>query len=259
MLVRAFQVKFGRRYGFRPRTDQAMMHHARVHPDIDDIAHLHVVIRIFTQQFLDIQIEPGVHAILFDQRGHLGNQDRTVRMQFIGVFVDKKGNRHAPGPLPGNAPVRPPVHHAHDPGFAPVGYPLHFADLGKSLLAQTGLVHADEPLGRRAKNQRRFVAPAMRVTVLDRFTAQQYIFFCQQIDDEIVGLEYMLPFDQRRAGDKTAVAANRIFHRQIVLDTGGKVFLTMARRGVNGAGARLDGDIVPGDHRDLAIIEGMLQ
>ena len=89
-------------------------------------------------------------------------------MQFGGFFVNEKCDRHPPGALTRNTPVRAIVHHAFDarltPGRTPLDGVLNFIH---RLIQQACLIHADKPLRRRTENNRRFMAPAVRVAVRD--------------------------------------------------------------------------------------------
>src|SRR5210317_1393381 len=91
----------------------------------------------------------------------------AVRMWFAALAIDKQRDRHSPGPLPRNTPVRPALYHRPDPLFAPFRDPPNSGNRGQRLTAKALPVHADKPLRRRAKNHRRLVPPAVRVAVAE--------------------------------------------------------------------------------------------
>ncbi len=69
-------------------------------------------------------------------------------------------------------------------------------------LAQSRLLHADEPLRRCAKNDRRFVTPAMRIGMMIRLILEQTAVVVQHFDHMRVGVEYLFARKQRRRGRK---------------------------------------------------------
>ena len=99
------------------------------------------------------------------------------------LLVHEQRDRHAPGALARDAPVRPVLDHAGDALLAPGRRPLHFLDVAQRVRAQALLVHADEPLRRGAEDHRRLVAPAMRIAVLDTARDAQPAARLQLLDD----------------------------------------------------------------------------
>ena len=73
--------------------------------------------------------------------GQRGGQHRLAALD----AVDRR-DRHAPGPLPRDAPVGPVGEHERQPLLAPCRDPLHLLDRLDRLLAQARGVHRDEPL-----------------------------------------------------------------------------------------------------------------
>ena len=111
--------------------------------------------------------------------------------------------------------------------------------------AQPVLVEADEPLRCRAKDQRRLVAPAMRVAV--RRTSPRAAacpLSAEHRDDGVVGLIDVHAGEARRAGDIDAGAIHRIVERQAVRDARREVVLAMAGRRVHRARARIERHVV---------------
>ncbi len=85
-----------------------------------------------------------------------------------------------------------------------------------ALRAQTALIHADEPLRRGAEDQRRLVAPAMRVAVPQRLLVQQRTSALELLHHDGIGVVDAQTSHQRRVGDEAAVRPHRIDHRQAV-------------------------------------------
>src|SRR6202007_2511927 len=82
-------------------------------------------------------------------------------------------DRHTPGALARHAPVRLAFDHRLDP-VARLGWnPADFRDCRQGLLPETLLLHADEPLRRIAKDQRRLGAPRMWVGMKERAASEQ--------------------------------------------------------------------------------------
>src|SRR5512134_4171344 len=98
------------------------------------------------------------------------------------------------------------------------------------------LLHRDKPLRSRTENDRRLVAPAMRITVLDRMVMQELAFRLQDFDHMLVRFEHVLAGEQFGRGQKYAVASDRVIDRQTISKAGDIVFLTVAGRGMHGAG-----------------------
>jgi hypothetical protein len=133
--------------------------------------------------------EPGFDARAFSPFSATASMSSCVRgMQLAGLFLHEQRDRHAPGALARDAPVRAILDHAGDALLAPGRGPLRFADVAQRMRAQILLVHADEPLRRGAENHGRLVPPAMRVAVSERHVMHQATTLFQQLDDDRVGL-----------------------------------------------------------------------
>ena len=70
-------------------------------------------------------------------------------------------------------------------------------------------VHGDEPLRGGAEDDRRLVAPAVRITVGQRGGMQQFPARLERLNHVFVGLEYMFAGEQLGVGEELAVAADR--------------------------------------------------
>src|SRR5690554_7169491 len=68
--------------------------------------------------------------------------------------MDKQRDRHAPGALTGDTPVRALLKHGFDTVLAPTRNPADALDGFQGIGAQVELVHADEPLGGGPVDQR---------------------------------------------------------------------------------------------------------
>ena len=79
--------------------------------------------------------------------------------------------------------------------------------------AQALLLHADEPLRRRAEHDRRLVAPAMRIAVRDLRAASSTPRSRSRSTMTVVRLPDVLAAEDRVVGQIHAVAADRIEHR----------------------------------------------
>ncbi len=119
-------------------------------------------------------------------------------MEVARYFVDKQCDRYAPGPLSRDTPVRSFCQHGVDARPTPVRHPLHVLHRLFGGVKQSVARHTDKPLGGRAKNNRRLVAPAMRVTVLEGLVTQQHISLRERCHDVVIGFENMLTREYRR-------------------------------------------------------------
>ena len=96
-------------------------------------------------------------------------------MQLAALPIDEQRDRHAPGALAGDTPVGTITDHAGDARLSPLGQPFDGLDGLKGGLAQTALIHADEPLRRGPKDNRGLVAPAMWIAVFEWRVVQKRI------------------------------------------------------------------------------------
>ena len=103
---------------------------------------------------------PSVGAVAFDGRGDAG-VDLFVLQGLAGALVHEQGQRRAPGPLAADQPVRPVLHHGPQAVVAGLrveggGVDGRERRLAQGLAAGERGVHADEPLGRVAEDDRGF-------------------------------------------------------------------------------------------------------
>jgi len=269
VLVGAFEVhhavtRLAREFG--SAVEYAEMRDARIEPDVEDVGHLLVPRGLVAEQFGGIERVPGVDTGPLHPLRDLLHQLHAARMRLLRGPVDEQRNRHAPGALARNAPVRAPGHHSGHAFLAPCREPVHVvADRFQRRLAQSRRFHADEPLRRGAERDRRLVPPAMRVAVRDLRRREQHAAFAQQVGDRVVRLPDELAFDQRRAGQVDAVAADRVQHagrirvHQAVFAPDREILHAMTGCRVHRAGALLRRHVRAEDERDRALVERMPQ
>ena len=260
MLVRTFEIDVGReRNEAGPERRQDVMHGAGVEPHVHHVGALLVDERFVAQEVTRVQREPGLDAALGDELGDLLEQFRRLRVRLARFPVHEHRERHAPGTLARDAPVGARLDHAGDALLAPAGNPLHAADRVERVAAQPGLLHAQEPLRRRAENHRRLVAPAIRVAVPDLLGVDEATGVAQCLDDLRVRVPDRQALEQRRAGDETPVVAHRVVDRQVVAAAHLVVVGAVAGRRVHGTGARIERHVVAEDDRHLALVERVLE
>ena len=268
MLVRTFEIQIGRLVE-ATRQQHALVRDARVEPDIEDVGDLLVVGGLVAQQFAGVERVPDVDTVLLDAIGDQTHQLGAARMRLTGFAVHEQRDRHAPGALARDRPVRAAFDHAGDARLAPFGIPGHILDRGQRIVAQLGLRHRDEPLRRRAERDRRLVAPAMRIAVLDPGECEQAALRAQRVDDDVVGLPDVQAgepgvADRRRGRQIHAATVDRIdLGRGVAVEQAvgladDVVLLAVAGRRVHGAGAVLGRDVLAEDYRNVALgVEGM--
>ena len=151
---------------------------AGVEPHVDGVGDL-AVLRGIDAEVLAGRREPGLDAALRDAGRGLLEQPLGVGMQLVGLAVEEEGQRHAPVALARKRPVRAVGDHRLDARASPrrdrtscsrsPAAPSREAcgRRCRGLRRRRRHVHADEPLRRRAEDDRRLVAPAMRVAVAE--------------------------------------------------------------------------------------------
>ena len=239
------------------------MRGAGVEPDVQGVGDLVVLRRFVTEQLGRVHFEPGFNAFLFDALGNFFHQLDGTRVQLAAFLVQEERDRHAPVTLTRDAPVRAVSDHRMQarltPGRDERGL---FNGLDGTLTQGSArdrlLVHAHEPLRRRAVDQRRLVAPAVHVAVRDGFGMQQAADFRQLVDDVLVGLEDELATEKLQRVDIHTVALHRaddvvVGHAVTFADH--KVVDAIGGRAVNHTGTGAQFDVVSQVHRRQAIVE----
>ena len=108
-------------------------------------------------------------------------------------------------------------------------------------------VHPHEPLGRRQEDHRVVAPPAVRVGVLVRLVVPQPSALGERLDHRGVGFEHLLAGKQPHLVGEAAVRADGRVDLEAVFHARQVVVRAMAGRGVHGAGALLERDVV-GQH-----------
>ncbi len=98
----------------------------------------------------------------------------------------------------------------------------------------------------------------MRIGVIVRFALEQAAALSQDLDHMGVGIEHPLAREDGCRGQETPVSPDGILHLESVTAPDDIVLQAVAGRGVNGAGPGIEGDVIAQDHRNAALIEGML-
>ena len=260
VLVRALQVEVRRGSQALALFQAAGVGDARVEPDVQGVLDLVVMSRLGdTDQVRGLQLEPGLDALALHLPRHRLNQLRRARMQGAGLLVDQQGDGHAPGALARDAPVRAVAHHGLDAGTAPVRGPGDALDLAQGGVPQALPLHADEPLGGGAEDDGGLVAPAMGITVGEAGRLDQGAPGLEGVHDLLVGAEDMFTGEEGGVGQEAAVAAHGVLHPQAVAVADQIIIQAMAGGGVDGAGAGLQGDMLPEDDGHLPVVEGVLE
>ena len=107
----------------------------------DAVGARHGLVAAQDQQVFRFEIEPRLNTLLLNLLGYAFDQRDRVRVKFTRFLMDEEGDRHTPGPLPGDTPVGPIFDHPFDACLAPIGGPADLLDLGHRFIAQLCLVH----------------------------------------------------------------------------------------------------------------------
>ena len=240
---------------------------AGVEPDVQRVADLVVLGGLVAEQLGGVQLEPGLDALLLDALGHGLHQLGSTRVQLAAFLVQEERNGHAPVALARDAPIRPPGDHAVQARLAPGRDEGGLLDAGDGTLAQGAalgrlLVHADEPLGGGAVDQRGLVAPAVHVAVVDLLVGQQAADLGQLVDDRRVGLPDELATEERQRLGVHAVALHRIEDVVVVHAVAlarVEVVLAVGRGRMDDAGTGVQGHIVGQVDRGETLVEGVTE
>jgi uncharacterized protein YbaA (DUF1428 family) len=185
------------------------------------------------------------------------DQFRRARMQFAGLLVHEEGHRHAPVALARDAPVGTVGDHragAPAPGreelvSSTASAPSRAASRRLRRRA-SACIHADEPLRRGAEDDRRLVAPAVRVAVRI-FSACLSSGPWRSVRRP--SCWHPRSSGRRRCGVYSARTCRRpptgLCHRQAVASGRHVVVHAVRGRGVHQAGTGLQRDVVAQDHR----------
>ena len=155
MLVGALEVERGRPLQLGPPLQHGGVGAAALEPDVQDVVDLLVVVGGVgvAQELLRVAGPPGVGTLVLEGAGdpldHLGVAQHLAR-----GLVDEHRDRHAPGALARDAPVRPGLDHRAQPVLAARRDEAGLVDGGQRLVAQmVRPIHRDEPLRGGAEDQ----------------------------------------------------------------------------------------------------------
>ena len=247
VLVRSFQVKVRRRVQPGAVVHDGHMGTAGINPDVQRILALFPGLRqaeAFAQVFIG-EFKPDVGTVFLHHIRDFANQSGV--QDGFAVFVKEDGQRHAPGALAGDAPVRPGFHRAVNAVAAPGGQPLHLVYFFQGLRAE--LVHGDEELFHGPENYRRLGTPAVRVLVAVFFHAEEVVALFQHGNDVLVGVKDMFAHQGGHAHFLRvfAVVVHGGEDGQSVLASHVIVVRAVAGRDVDDAGSGVRGDKVRQD------------
>ena len=154
MLVRPLKIHVRRIREIRAPFQYRVVGHAGIEPNIEYVGDLLVLIRFRAEQISIIELEPDIDTAPLHAQGDLLHELLGVRVQLAGLPVQIQSNRYAPASLPGNTPIGAVRHHTLYPRLAPIRIPGDLFYLFSGGRTQTRIVHTDEPLRRRTKNNR---------------------------------------------------------------------------------------------------------
>src|SRR5215213_2337644 len=173
MLVGAFEVDVGRPMKIVALLQNEGMGAAGFEPDIENVVDLFPIGGIIDETVQKTRMrtvcKPRIRTLALEDRGDL-LVEPGVTKNFAARFIDEDGDRHAPGALAGDHPIRPRLDHAADAIAALRGYPVDLVNRGERLLAQAmrgAIAHGNEPLRGIAKDDRLLRAPGMGILVLE--------------------------------------------------------------------------------------------
>src|SRR5210317_2571483 len=106
MLVRPFKVKVSGTGDSREHRSDAMVCQTRIHPYVHDVGGLLILPGNIYRQLLGFHLIPCIYPALLNRARDMLEDFHTVRMWFAALAIDKQRDRHSPGPLPRNTPVR---------------------------------------------------------------------------------------------------------------------------------------------------------
>ena len=268
MLVRAFEIERGRPDQLARLLLQAEgVGAAALEPDVENVVDLFpraVAVHLAEEALARAVHEPGV-GTFFAEGFDNARVDRRIVQHFAGRRVGENGDRHAPGALARDHPIRPLLDHGVQAVPARRREEAGCVDGIERGLAQAlrlAVAHADEPLRRVAEDDRLFRAPGMGVLVLQAAARDQGIGFGEGRDHRPVGAA-LLPLV---GNDEFAGKAGRVFgertvgadgegnrdieseglERRFVAGPDLEIVPAVAGRGVDEAGAGIVGNVLAG-------------
>ena len=188
MLVGAFEIDVRRPFQVRTVLQREGVGRARVEPDIEDIHDLRPrLVGLFAEEALTRAFgEPGIGAFLLEGFEDAGVD--AVVLQDLALFVDEDADRHAPGALARQNPVRALFDHGAQAVLTGSRHEAGIVDRLQRARTQRRavgkvLVHVDEPLRRVAEDHRLLRAPGMRIGMLQPSAGKERVRLDQRLDD----------------------------------------------------------------------------
>jgi hypothetical protein len=132
----------------------------------------------------------------------------------------------------------------------PPWHPTDAVDLGHGVLAETGVVDAQEPLLGGAEDERVLARQQCGYECATFSLCTRRPGGAQVVDDALVRLEDLGADVGTRVHGEAALGVHRRQRRQPVLLPDLEVLVPVARRGVHAAGAGVGGDVVSNTARD---------
>ena len=218
------------------------MRDAAIDPDVDGVVAFRCAFRKseFAREISIAELEPDIRAALGDKVGEFANPI-GVEGGALVYIEDRQG--HAPAPLARDHPVGARFHGTGNAIFAPGRHPSYVVMNGIERFA-ADLIQADKELFDRAKDNRRFRAPAIGISVLKILFGQEHAFVAQNANDVGVGVENIFA-DQFRNPDLVSIAAVIVNWRKngkTVFRSEDVIVFAMARRDMDGARAGIHGN-----------------
>ena len=271
MLVGALEIHVSRVLKFGSILADGLPGHAGVPPHVENVLiSLEVMAATLGANASLAQVtlgsvgEPGVGALLVEELDD-GVERGVVHDLLAAVDASVAGDRHAPVALTADAPVGTLLDHGADAVGGVSRIPLDvLADLFASLLAQTGLVHRDEPLVGSTEEHRVLAAPAVRIAVRDLLLEDQGSALAQELDDVRVGLIGIHTAEgatgaKLLTGVELAVVIDR--HADVgdaLLEAGKIVVDAVAGRVVDDTGTVIDTDVIGQQRHALNTVKDWL-
>ena len=255
MLVRTLQIQIGRP-GQPALFQHEGMGRTALEPHIHDVEHLLVIGRVapLAQEPLGRGRVPRIRPLGFEC-GDNPVHHRLLAQHLAAGLLHEHRDRHAPGALPADAPIRAGGHHGADPVAPHVRHEPRCRDRLQRLAANIlRPVHADEPLRRRAEDQRRLGTPGMRVGMHQLAARHQPAGLGQRRAHRIGHLVNVLAREARHPGIVGAVLAHRLRHLDAVLAAELEILLAVARRDVHEPGAGIRRHVFGRIHRHVMVI-----
>ena len=193
-------------------------------------------------------------------------------MQGAGLPVDKEGHRHAPLALARQRPVGTIGDHAVQARLAPGGIEagrLHAPQRGGTqglrgfrALVSGHLVHAREPLGRGAVDDRGPVAPAVHIAVRVLFRMKQGARFADLLDDPGIRRPDVQSAEKRQRRSVFPVAQHRgenLLVLHAVAAAGNEVIDAVSRSAVDDARTLRERHVLAEVDGRETVVEGMAE